>query len=245
MPLEQVPLVQKRAIRLYHEAGKPVIVATQMLDSMISDRRPTRAEVSDVANAVLDGADAVMLSAETSVGAHPAHTVDTMARIVSEAEAVTSPATALESDVAQDSSAGVDAGAAIAAAACAVGMQVGAVALCCFTSTGATARRLARQRPTLPLFAFTQDELVRSQLALSWGIESHILAPAATVETMSVELSRILLSAGACRDGDRVVVVFGSRSGVPGATDSMRVLRIHGADSDTTRQPARSVVAAR
>jgi pyruvate kinase len=194
-----------------------------MLDSMVSDLRPTRAEVSDVANAVLDEADAVMLSAETSVGAYPAHTVATMARIVQETEADTP-----EAEVPEENSAGISTGAAIAAAACEVGRLVGAVALCCFTRTGDTARRLARQRPSLPLFAFTQDESVRRQLSLTWGIEGAPVAPAAPVETMPAELSRVLLSTGACRDGDRVVVVFGTCTGVPGATDSLRVLSVRG-----------------
>ncbi len=178
MPLEQVPLVQKQAIRLCRQAAKPVIVATQMLDSMISDQRPTRAEVSDVANAVLDGTDAVMLSAETSVGAHPAHTVATMARIVEAAE-----------------------GAAYQGAALEWGSEEGSVD------------------------ARTADA-VTAQLAFSWGIESAVLAPATTAETMPAELSRVLLAMGTCRPGDLVVVVSGSRSGVPGSTDSLRVLRI-------------------
>ncbi|HEX8005134.1 MAG TPA: pyruvate kinase [Trebonia sp.] len=218
MPLEQIPLVQKRAIALSRQAAKPVIVATQMLDSMISSQRPTRAEVSDVANAVLDGADAVMLSAETSVGAHPAQTVATMARIVEEAEKAFWLGEALEGDAGADD--------AIAAAACEVGRQVGAAALCCFTRTGETARRVARRRSRPPLLAFTHDEAVRAQLAFSWGIESAVLAPAVTAETMPAELNRVLLSMGACSPGDVVVVVSGSRTGVPGSTDSLRVLRV-------------------
>jgi len=225
MPLEQVPLVQKQAIRLCRQAAKPVIVATQMLDSMISDQRPTRAEVSDVANAVLDGTDAVMLSAETSVGAHPAHTVATMARIVEAAEGAAGQGAALEWGSEEG---GVEASTAdaITAAACEVGRRLGAVALCCFTRTGDTARHLARQRSPLPLLAFAHDESVRAQLAFSWGIESAVLAPATTAETMPAELSRVLLAMGTCRPGDVVVVVSGSRSGVPGSTDSLRVLRI-------------------
>jgi pyruvate kinase len=225
MPLERIPLVQKRAIRLCRQAAKPVIVATQMLDSMISDRRPTRAEVSDVANAVLDGADAVMLSAETSVGAFPGHTVATMARIVEEAEDAVrqgeAPEWAAEED---DQDAGV--GDAIAAAACEVGGRLGAMALCCFTRTGDTALRLARQRSPLPLLAFAHDESVRARLAFSWGIESVVLAPATTAETLPAEVSRGLAAMGMCHPGNLVVVVSGSRSGVPGATDSMRVIRI-------------------
>jgi pyruvate kinase len=225
MPLEQIPLVQKRAIRLCRQAAKPVIVATQMLDSMISDRRPTRAEVSDVANAVFDGADAVMLSAETSVGAHPAHTVATMARIVEAAEDAACEKRAPDLVAGEDShDAGI--GDAIAAAACELGRRLGAMALCCFTRTGDTALRLARQRSPLPLLAFAHDESVRARLAFSWGIESAVLAPATTAETLPTEVSRGLAAMGMCHPGNLVVVVSGSRSGVPGCTDSMRVLRL-------------------
>jgi pyruvate kinase len=223
MPLEQVPLVQKRAISLCRQAAKPVIVATQMLDSMITDRRPTRAEVSDVANAVYDGADAVMLSAETSVGAYPAHTVATMGRIVEAAEDALGQPGGPEW-VVEDEEAGVSD--AVAAAACDLGRRIGAMALCCFTRTGDTALRLARQRSPLPLVAFAHDESVRARLAFSWGIESAVLAPATTAETMPAEVRRGLTAMGMCNPGSRVVVVSGSRTGVAGCTDSVRVLRI-------------------
>jgi pyruvate kinase len=230
MPLERIPLVQKRAIRLCRQAAKPVIVATQMLDSMVSDRRPTRAEVSDVANAVLDGADAVMLSAETSVGAHPPHTVATMARIVEEAEDAHYQVQAADRAAREDGHEdGDDAGVgdAIAAAACDLGRRLGAMALCCFTRTGDTALRLARQRSPLPLLAFAHDDSVRARLAFSWGIESAVLAPATTAEGLPTEVSRGLAAMGMCDPGHNlVVVVSGSRSGVSGCTDSVRVLRI-------------------
>jgi len=224
LPLEQIPLVQRRAIALCRQAAKPVIVATQMLDSMISDRRPTRAEVSDVANAVFDGADAVMLSAETSVGAHPAHTVATMGRIVEAAE--TGAGRVQVPERAAEDCGDAAFGDAIAAATCEVGRRLGAAALCCFTRTGDTALRLARQRSPLPLLAFTHDDEVRARLAFSWGVESAVLAPAAAAESMPSEVRRALLSMGACHPGDVVVVVSGSRRGVPGYTDSVRVLRV-------------------
>jgi pyruvate kinase len=224
MPLEQVPHVQKEAIRMCRAAAKPVIVATQMLDSMVSDLRPTRAEVSDVANAVLDGADAVMLSAETSVGAHPAHTVATMARIVAEAESSGPRVGPPSRKHGMDAPPGPRTGDAIAAAASEVGDHVGAVALCCFTRTGDTARRLARQRSSLPLVALAHDESVRALLALSWGVDASVLAPSA--EGLPEEVSRALIGTGRCRAGDLVVVVSGSQSGVPGTTDSLRVVRI-------------------
>jgi pyruvate kinase len=223
MPLEQVPLVQKRAIALCRQAAKPVIVATQMLDSMITDRRPTRAEVSDVANAVFDGTDAVMLSAESSVGRYPAHTVATMARIVEAAEDMPREAPQW---VTEDDGDDVGVGDAVAAAACELGRRLGAAALCCFTRTGDTALRLARQRSPLPLLAFAHDESVRARLAFSWGIESAVLAPATTAETLPAEVGRGLAAMGMRQPGSLVVVVSGSRSGVSGCTDSVRVLRI-------------------
>ena len=216
--------MQKRAIGLCRQAAKPVIVATQMLDSMITDRRPTRAEVSDVANAVFDGTDAVMLSAESSVGAFPAHTVATMARIVEAAEDMPRQVAVPEWVADDDDDVGV--GDAVAAAACELGRRLGAVALCCFTRTGDTALRLARQRSPLPLLAFAHDESVRSRLAFSWGIESAVLAPATTAETLPAEVAHGLAAVGMRQPGSLVVVVSGSRSGVSGCTDSVRVLRI-------------------
>jgi pyruvate kinase len=166
-----------------------------------------------------------MLSAETSVGAYPAHTVATMARIVEAAEDTPSQRNAPEWVAEED---GDDAGIgdAIAAAACELGRRLGAMALCCFTRTGDTALRLASQRSPLPLLAFAHDESVRARLALSWGIESAVRAPATTAETLPTEVSRGLAAMGMCRPGNLVVVVSGSRSGVPGCTDSIRVLRI-------------------
>jgi pyruvate kinase len=224
MPLEQVPLVQKRAINLCRQAAKPVIVATHMLDSMVADLRPTRAEVSDVANAVFDGADAVMLSAETSVGAYPAHTVETMGRIVVTAEDALRQRKATEPGLHEDEDASISD--AVAAAACELGRRIGAVALCCFTRSGDTAMRLARQRSPLPLIAFAHNEAVRARLAFTWGIESAVLAPSSTPETMPAEVGRGLSELGISHPGSLVVVVSGSRSGVAGYTDRMRVLRI-------------------
>jgi pyruvate kinase len=224
MPLEQVPLVQKRAIILCRQAAKPVIVATHMLDSMVADLRPTRAEVSDVANAVFDGADAVMLSAETSVGAYPAHTVETMGRIVETAEDSLRQGKTSESALREDEDASISD--AVAAAACELGRRIGAVALCCFTRSGETAMRLARQRSPLPLIAFAHNESVRARLSFSWGIQSAVLAPSSTQESMPAEVSRGLADFGISHPGSLVVVVSGSRSGVSGYTDRMRVLRI-------------------
>jgi len=219
-PLEQVPLVQKRAIGLARQAAKPVIVATQMLESMVSAPRPTRAEASDVANAVLDGADALMLSAETSVGAYPVDAVATMARIIVAAEGAWSASTA--SPVGTPETIGC----AIARAAGEVGMAVGAKALVAFTMTGETARRLARYRPPIPLLAFTTETATRSQLALTWGAETFIVPAVGHTDDMVRQVEAALLDTGRCGKGDVVVVVAGSPPGTPGRTNALRVHRI-------------------
>jgi pyruvate kinase len=220
MPLEQVPMVQKRAIVLARDEAKPVVVATQMLESMISSPRPTRAEASDVANAVLDGADALMLSAETSVGAHAVEAVQTMARIIVAAEgdclgSFPSPRRA---------PAGT--GGAIARAAAEVGAAVGAVALVAFTMSGETARRLARHRSPIPLLAFTPQQATRSQLSLTWGVETFIVAPVMHTDDMVRQVESALLDIGRCRNGEKVVIVAGSPPGTPGRTNALRVHRI-------------------
>jgi pyruvate kinase len=218
LPLEQVPLVQKRAIRLARQAAKPVIVATQMLESMISAPRPTRAEASDVANAVLDGADAVMLSAETSVGAYPVQAVATMAQIIVAAEQDW-PFTALAEPPETT-------GGAIARAAGEVGAAVGARALVAFTMTGDTARRLARCRSPIPLLAFTTEPATRSQLALTWGAEPFLVPPVEHTDDMVRQVEGALRDIGRCAQGDLVVIVAGSPPGTPGSTNAMRVHRI-------------------
>jgi pyruvate kinase len=220
LPLEQVPMVQKRAISLARDQAKPVIVATQMLESMISAPRPTRAEVSDVANAVLDGADALMLSAETSIGAYAADAAATMAKIIVAAEreclhAVSSlpgtPATT---------------GGAIARAAAEVGAAVNAAALVAFTMSGETARRLARYRSPIPLLAFTPLQATRSRLALTWGVETFIVPPVRHTDDMVRQVQKALLDIGRCRPRDKIVIVAGSPPGTPGRTNALRVHRI-------------------
>jgi pyruvate kinase len=220
LPLEQVPMAQKRIVEQARAQAKPVIVATQMLESMISAPRPTRAEASDVANAVLDGADALMLSAETSVGEYPVQAVATMSRIISEAERESvSAAPALAGEPAST-------GGAIARAAAEVGAAVGAKALVAFTMTGETARRLARYRSPIPLLAFTPQPSTRSQLALSWGVETFIVPPARHTDAMVRQVEEALLEIGRCDKGDMVVIVAGSPPGTPGRTNALRVHRI-------------------
>jgi pyruvate kinase len=220
LPLEEVPAVQKRAISLARERARPVIVATQMLESMISAPRPTRAEVSDVAGAVVEGADAVMLSAETSVGAYPVQTVSTMARIIVAAE---------ESSLRAESSLSrvpTTTGGAIARAAAEVGAIVGAKALVAFTMTGETARRLARYRSPIPLLAFTTEPATRSQLALTWGAETFIVPTVRHTDDMVHQVDAALVNLGRCAIGDKIVIVAGSPPGSPGKTNALRVHRI-------------------
>jgi pyruvate kinase len=220
LPLEQVPAVQKRAISLARERARPVIVATQMLESMISAPRPTRAEVSDVAGAVSEGADAVMLSAETGVGAYPIETVATMARIIAAAEADTLRAETSLTRVPTTT------GGAIAKAAAEVGATVDARALVAFTMTGETARRLARYRSPIPLLAFTTEPATRSQLALTWGVETFIVPTVHHTDDMVREVERALLELGRLALGDKIVIVAGSPPGSPGKTNALRVHRV-------------------
>jgi pyruvate kinase len=220
LPLELVPAVQSRAIALARERARPVIVATQMLESMISAPRPTRAEVSDVAGAVAEGADAVMLSAETSVGAYPVETVATMARIVVAAEDNSLRAEHSLTRMPTTT------GGAIARAAAEVGAIVGAKALVAFTMTGETARRLARYRSPVPLLAFTTEPAVRSQLALTWGVETFIVPAVRHTDDMVHQVDSALVRLGRCAIGDKIVIVAGSPPGSPGKTNALRVHRI-------------------
>jgi pyruvate kinase len=224
LALERVPLVQKRAIQAARERNKPVIVATQMLESMIVNSRPTRAEASDVANAVLDGADAVMLSGETSVGAHPVGAVRTMERIIAAVESdrmIRAPEVSRQSR----SRAG-----AIVRAARDVGETLDVKALATFTQTGGTARRLAALHPRQPLLAFTIDARVRSQLALSWGVETFLVPLVQHTDDMVRQVDFSLLSIGRLKEGDRVVVVAGSPPNTVGSTNLIRVHEV-GTDS--------------
>lgn len=221
MPLEEVPMVQKRAVQACRDAAKPVIVATQMLDSMITNARPTRAEASDVANAVLDGADALMLSGETSVGAHPIETVATMSRIIQAAESGRSPQHVAGLSLPPRTQSG-----AVARAAIDVAYSLNAHAIVAFTMGGDTVRRLARHHATFPLFAFSPIQATRSQLALSWGIETFYTETVTTLGDMVLQVDQMLISAGRAVVGDLVVVVAGVPLSTPGATNTIRVHRI-------------------
>jgi pyruvate kinase len=219
MPLEQVPVVQKRAIQICRDNAKPVIVATQMLESMITHSRPTRAEASDVANAVIDGADAVMLSGETSVGKYPVQAVATMSRIITSVEASGTRVSALQHNPRTS-------GGAIVKAAKDIGDALGAVALVAFTQTGDTARRLARLQPSQRLLVFTPVEQVQRQMALLWGAEAYLVWTVKTTDDMVRQVDSALLNRAVCRPHDLVIVVAGTPPTTPGATNTIRVHRI-------------------
>jgi pyruvate kinase len=219
-PLEDVPFLQKQVIEVARRHAKPVIVATQMLESMISAPRPTRAEASDVANAVLDGADAVMLSGETSVGEFPIETVQTMARIIESTE-----------DHGLARMAAIDwqprtRGGVIAKAANEVAERIGAKYLVAFTQGGDSARRLSRYRGSIPMLAFTPVAVVRSQLALSWGVETFLGEPVEHTDEMVRQVDEHLLRIKRVEEGDLVVVVAGSPPGIPGSTNALRIHRM-------------------
>jgi pyruvate kinase len=216
LPLDEVPLVQKRAVQLCRENAKPVIVATQMLDSMLENPRPTRAEASDVANAVLDGADAVMLSGETSVGKFPVLTVSTMAKIITTTEAGSIGVPRLQHDPRTH-------GGALTVAASQIARNIGAKALVAFSQTGDTVRRLARLHCDLPLLAFTPVPEVRAQLALSWGVETFQMPFVEHTDSMFRQVDQALLGLGRANPGDYVVIVAGSPPGTPGSTNTLRV----------------------
>ena len=219
LPLEEVPLVQKRAIQIAREKAKPVIVATQMLESMITHSRPTRAEASDVANAVLDGTDAVMLSGETSVGHYPVQAVQTMARIISSVEAGDIGVPELRTR--PRTNAGI-----IARSARDVAEAIDANAIAAFTQSGDTVRRLARHHCKIPVIAFTPLEKVRNQLALSWGVRTFIVDPVEHTDEMIKQVDIALRDLGLEDHEDLVVMVAGSPPGKVGTTNLIRLHRL-------------------
>jgi pyruvate kinase len=226
LPLEQVPLVQKRAVELARRWAKPVIVATQMLESMVSAARPTRAEASDVANAVLDGADALMLSGETSVGEFPVETVQVMARIIESTEE-----NGLERLPALGTRPHTHSGA-VSLAAVEIAELLGSKYVCVFTESGDSLRRVARLRSSVPTLAFTPSETVRNRLALVWGAQTYLVGAVKHTDQMMAQVDEIVLAEGKCKIGEEVVVVAGTPPGVQGSTNTLRVHRVTGAGKD-------------
>ena len=220
LPIEDVPMVQKRCITMARESAKPVIVATQMLDSMISNSQPTRAEATDCANAVLDGADALMLSGETSVGDFAIDSVKIMARIIERTEDV-----ALDQIPPLKHSPATKAGA-ITKAATEVGLTVGAKYLVAFTQSGDSARRMSRLRSPIPMLALTPEIGTYNRLALSWGVESLLTSTVNHTDEMVMQVDSILIESKRVKIGDLVLIVAGSPPGIPGSINAMRVHKI-------------------
>ncbi|QCB93477.1 pyruvate kinase [Cellulomonas shaoxiangyii] len=229
LPLEQVPLVQKRAVELARRNAKPVIVATQVLESMITSPRPTRAEASDCANAVLDGADAVMLSGETSVGDYPIEAVRTMARIIESTEELG------RERIAPLGSVPSTRGGAITRAAAEIGEVIGVKYLVTFTQSGDSARRMSRLRSSIPLLAFTPEESVRNLLSLSWGVQTYQVPEVESTDVMVSQVDQTLRANGLAEVGDYVVVVAGTPVGVVGSTNTVVVHKIGDEEQTRTR----------
>jgi len=226
LPMEQVPLVQKRAVELARRWAKPVIVATQMLESMIGSSIPTRAETSDVANAVLDGADALMLSGETSVGSFPVETVSTMARIIQSTE---------ENGLSRIPDLGTrphTQGGAVSFAAMEIAELLGSKFVCVFTEGGDSLRRISRLRSAVPVLSFTPNVQTARELSLVWGSKTYIVPKVAHTDAMFDQVDKSVLEQGMCKVGDEVVVVAGTPPGVSGSTNTLRVHKVGtGADS--------------
>ena len=220
MPIEDIPLVQKRCVILAREYAKPVIVATQMLDSMITNSRPTRAEATDCANAVLDGADALMLSGETSVGSFAIEAVKTMARIIEKTEQE-----ALHLIPALQHNPKTKGGA-ITKAATEVGLIIGAKVLAAFTKTGDSARRMSRLRSPIPILALTPDAATFNQMSLTWGVEPLLTPLVTTTDEMVKQVDAILVETKRVEKGEQIMIVAGSPPGIPGSTNAMRVHRV-------------------
>lgn len=220
LPFWQVPLVQKRAIELSRRWAKPVIVATQMLESMIDASRPTRAEASDVANAVLDGADCLMLSGETSVGKYPVETVSAMASIIESTE---------ENGLDRIPGLGTKPhthGGAVTLAAAEIAELLESKFICVFTESGDSLRRVSRLRHQIPIVAFTPNEDTLKRLSMVWGSNVYLVETVTHTDAMILQVDEILLGEKIAEIGDEVVVVAGTPPGIPGSTNSLRVHRV-------------------
>lgn len=220
LPVEQVPGLQKQITRAARVAGKPVVVATQMLESMISAPVPTRAEVSDVATAVFDGADAIMLSAESAVGDYPGQAVEMMDRIAQEVELDPQYSRIIYAQRTDPEPTGADA---ISAAARTVAETLNLAAIVCYTSSGATGLRAARERPHNPILALTPNPLTGRRLALVWGLHCVLTEDATDLDDMVERACRIAFREGFARPGERIIISAGVPLGTPGATNMLRI----------------------
>jgi pyruvate kinase len=223
MPLERVPGVQKSMTRMARHYGKPVVVATQMLESMITSPVPTRAEVSDVATAVFEGADAVMLSAESASGQFPLEAVQQMNRIAEAVESDEIYPSIINSQRAAPEATGPDA---IAEATRDVADTLGAKIICAWTASGATGLRISRERPKSAIMALTPIVEIARRLCIAWGVHSVVTADARDERDMADRASRLAFIEGFAAEGDRIIVVAGVPFGTPGATNNLRIARI-------------------
>jgi len=220
MPLERVPGVQKQLTRASRHAGKPVVVATQMLESMIANPVPTRAEVSDVATAIFEGADAVMLSAESAAGKYPVEAVATMNRIAEEVENDPLYRTIIHSQRTDPEATGADA---ISAAARQIAETLELCAIVCWTGSGATGLRVARERPQSPIVALSPNPATGRKLSLVWGVHCVVAEDAHDQDDMVVRACRLAFRDGFAKAGQRVIIVAGLPLGTPGATNMLRI----------------------
>ena len=220
LPIEDVPMLQKQCVTLARENAKPVIVATQMLESMINNSTPTRAEATDCANAVLDGADALMLSGETSVGEFPLEAVKVMARIIERTEQVAlNQISPLQHNPSTK-------GGAITKAATEVGAQVDAKYLIAFTQSGDSARRMSRLRSPIPILAMTPDQSTLNRLSITWGVEPLLAPMVKHTDEMVMQVDNLLINSNRVKRGELVLIIAGSPPGIPGSTNAMRVHKV-------------------
>jgi len=220
IPLQRVPIAQKKIILKCNHLGKPVIVATQMLQSMINAPSPTRAEVTDIANAIFDGADAIMLSGETAVGNYPQEAVSMMAQIALETESAL-PYEEILLNKGKDLQPQTDD--AISYAACHTAYQLGAAAIIAFTSSGSTARRVSKYRPSVPILAITTRQATQRQLSLSWGVHAYEVSEPSKIADLFARGAKVARETGVAHDGDLVVITGGVPIGVPGSTNLLKV----------------------
>lgn len=221
MPIDEVPLIQKEIIARCNRAGKPVITATQMLESMVSAPHPTRAEATDVANSILDGTDAVMLSGETAVGLYPIEAVNVMHRIAVHTEQALKEGVVVQPN--QPAAGSLSVTEAVAEAVCHIAYDINARAIICATTSGSTARMVSKYRPKTPIAAFTPPESTYRQLALSWGVQPRLIPQVHSMEEMLQTAANTAVELGLASEGDKVVITAGVPIGVPGRTNLIKV----------------------
>lgn len=219
VPAEELPLLQKQIIRKCNMVGKPVITATQMLDSMMRNPRPTRAEVTDVANAILDGTDAIMLSGETAAGKYPAESVATMSQIARRTEEAMDYLKLLSERQSEEKAAVTDA---ISRATCSIAMSLDASAILTGTSSGYTARMVSKFRPKQPIVAATTDERVQRRLCLCWGVYCILLPSVKSTDDLITKTVSMALAHGRVKEGELVVITAGIPVGVGGTTNLIK-----------------------